>query len=572
MARAIPPPMTVHGNPYHNPDFSTEEALAAHGALITDTHGITDYQGRRVSLFNPYQPATNRYKVQLHCHTTNSDGADAPAALMAAYEAAGYDAVAITDHNPFGGGVNPPTPDPGGHGILHIPGVEEGEATGHLLNLFAIAERWDTNAITTHDLIMLDGALVAPAHAFFPWSTNPSIEGWISSMLGCPLLEIINHAMTDPYYDTGWQQLLDSGKNIWAIGVDDCHDIAGAGFNQAFVEVMADSLSLATLMESLRNGNFYVRQTGAPQLTITLSGNTITASTGAVLADITFLGRNGIELKAENGVVTSDFVIQGWDGYIRIRVLDNATATFYSCSQPIGILSPGNPVSRANFHSPTHALAEEDEINIKDLYTGQLTPYIYKAWWDSTGFTEDVGVGASVTLNSTHLAYVYLQTGATAGRKASVHANAGVYHAETFNYRVRFATRILPWVVPTDQTIWVGCFETPAAPTGIQRHIGFTVEGSELFATCGDGAIQNKSAKILDITQFGIYHLRYIYIGITRVDFYVNNVKVHTATANAPFNAYLRPLYYIINSADANKTLFCSPLFIFQGRITLTGQ
>ena len=38
------------------------------------------------------------YKVNLHCHTTVSDGHMTPAEVKAAYRAAGYDAVAFTDH------------------------------------------------------------------------------------------------------------------------------------------------------------------------------------------------------------------------------------------------------------------------------------------------------------------------------------------------------------------------------------------------------------------------------------------------------------------------------------------
>ena len=38
------------------------------------------------------------YKVNLHCHTTVSDGHMTPAEVKAAYHAAGYDAVAFTDH------------------------------------------------------------------------------------------------------------------------------------------------------------------------------------------------------------------------------------------------------------------------------------------------------------------------------------------------------------------------------------------------------------------------------------------------------------------------------------------
>lgn len=306
------------------------EVLAGHKDLTTGVHGATDYQGRRIQLFNPYQPKDNRYKVQLHTHTTESDGADTPATLMAAYEAAGYDAVAITDHNIL-------TADPGGHGILHIPSVEEGYLAGNMLNLFATAAQWNTDLAITLGKILLDGALAAPAHAW--WPNNPISTPTLLNLLSFQLLEIVNHAVSPVYDDSQFLSLLTGNKNIWAIGCDDCHDIAGAAFNKCFVEIMANELSLSALQESLRDGNFYVRQTGAPQLTITISGNTITCAMGAD-SNIEWIGRDGLVLKSEDDVVTSDYVIKGWEGFVLARVIDNATTSYRSWTQPIFILSP----------------------------------------------------------------------------------------------------------------------------------------------------------------------------------------------------------------------------------------
>ena len=41
--------------------------------------------------------------IDLHAHSTASDGTDTPAELMAAAAAAGLDVVAITDHDNTGG-------------------------------------------------------------------------------------------------------------------------------------------------------------------------------------------------------------------------------------------------------------------------------------------------------------------------------------------------------------------------------------------------------------------------------------------------------------------------------------
>jgi hypothetical protein len=73
--------------------------------------------GTVVTLESPYRPKARMFRGQLHAHTTNSDGTQSPAGVVAAYKKAGYDFVAITDHNHN-------TPDPGVPGILFVPGVE----------------------------------------------------------------------------------------------------------------------------------------------------------------------------------------------------------------------------------------------------------------------------------------------------------------------------------------------------------------------------------------------------------------------------------------------------------------
>src|SRR5688572_19804480 len=84
--------------------------------MVEPTKGIT--------ITSPYRPKAHIYRGQLHAHTTNSDGRQSPAAVMAAYRDHGYHFAAITDHN-----FN--TPDPGVRGILFIPGVENDHTCLH---------------------------------------------------------------------------------------------------------------------------------------------------------------------------------------------------------------------------------------------------------------------------------------------------------------------------------------------------------------------------------------------------------------------------------------------------------
>lgn len=283
-------------------------------------------QGGGISILNPYQLADNRYNVQLHAHSTNSDGVDNSTALVTAYRDAGYDALAITDHDYL-------TPDPGVSGILHIPGVEETAPPGHIVNLFATSQKTDEDPQEVIDDILLDGGLTDMAHYWR--SANYFTVDILQHLTGYQLMEIANGGIG--INETAWDFLLTEGMNVWAIGVDDCHNITSARFNKYFVEIMADELSISSLEESLGQGNFYVRQTGAPQITVIVSSTTVTCNSSTPM-NTQFIGKNGIVLKTENGVTQSTYTIQGWEQYVRIKAVDNATATYYTWSQPVCIL------------------------------------------------------------------------------------------------------------------------------------------------------------------------------------------------------------------------------------------
>ena len=86
--------------------------------------------------------------IDLHAHSTASDGTDTPAQLMAAAAAAGLDVVAITDHDNTGGWQ--PALDARPDGLTVIRGAE-----------FSTLARTDSWPVSVHLL----GYLFDPEHA-----------------------------------------------------------------------------------------------------------------------------------------------------------------------------------------------------------------------------------------------------------------------------------------------------------------------------------------------------------------------------------------------------------------------
>ncbi len=84
----------------------------------------------RLRIENPHRNHRFWHKVQVHCHSSESDAkrGQTPKAVEEAYRDAGYDCVFLTDHNRI-------TPDPGVPGILHVNSSEHGIGRHHTLAL-----------------------------------------------------------------------------------------------------------------------------------------------------------------------------------------------------------------------------------------------------------------------------------------------------------------------------------------------------------------------------------------------------------------------------------------------------
>jgi len=186
------------------------------------------------------------------------------------------------------------------------------------------------------DKILLDNALACIAHPSFGGVSTDTLQ----QLLGYQLIEIATTtgtAVGQAIDEVAWDFLLTRERHVWAVGADDCHNVSGSDFNKYFVEIMADELTTTAIKDSLKNGNFYVRQTGAPQITVTVSNTTVTCNSSTSM-NIQFIGMNSTVFKTESGVTQSTYTLQGWEQYVRIKAVDNATATYYTWSQPVWIL------------------------------------------------------------------------------------------------------------------------------------------------------------------------------------------------------------------------------------------
>jgi predicted metal-dependent phosphoesterase TrpH len=212
------------------------------------------------------QPGT-WYKGNLHCHSTQSDGARPPEEVVAFYRDNGYSFLALSDHRRVTDTTRFATPE-----FLPLPAME---IDGHDA---LVKGPYHMLAIGLHDLCE------QPPEADLPWLLDAiAADGgvgifchpyWLGTCatdlltLDCCLgLEVYN-ANCEVEVGKGdarqcWDDVLQRGKPFYGFATDDAHwwqNDAGL----AWIMVKTERLDEASLLEALRHGHFY--STSGPEI------------------------------------------------------------------------------------------------------------------------------------------------------------------------------------------------------------------------------------------------------------------------------------------------------------------
>jgi hypothetical protein len=220
----------------------------------------------------PFSLPGRFWRGNLHTHSTLSDGGLTPEQVVDAYKDAGYDFLQLSDH--FMSQFDWPIADTrrwrannfttliGAE--IHAPATSVGEhwhilATGLPLDFAPPAPHETGPELAAR--ARAQGAFVAIAHP--AWSQLTIEDG--RALNAAHAVEIYNHgcAVEDGRSDGFYlmDQLLNEGVRLTAIATDDAHFRHGDrdAFG-GFVEVKAESLDPAALLEALKNGHFYSSQ------------------------------------------------------------------------------------------------------------------------------------------------------------------------------------------------------------------------------------------------------------------------------------------------------------------------
>lgn len=226
---------------------------------------------------NPYADvdwdAVQRHKVQLHAHTSyptveGHSGSDPPERVIDDYRAAGYSALALTDHEY---NIEEPTypwsrwdRDTDELGMVAIQGVELGGGDGRverdLLSLF--------NGLANSEELSVHGVLEEIGDrgglAIVPHPSRYDRDGsWYveyvrehAHLLG---VEVVNAADRYPTDRDVWDNLQErvDERLVWGFANDDYHGRdQGYSFDRSRNVVFVDELSEAAIEEALADGRF----------------------------------------------------------------------------------------------------------------------------------------------------------------------------------------------------------------------------------------------------------------------------------------------------------------------------
>ena len=278
------------------------------------------------------------FRGNLHTHTTNSDGDSRPDEVVAWYRDAGYDFLALTDHDL----LTLPRDHAAAAGpmlLVHGEEVTAGDVHVNGLGIRStippIVEATVAGTLQRNvDAVLADGGVASVNHPNYRWQVAPAD---LLALQGCRLLEVYNGgpetnnegSADRPSHDALWDAVLSADRRFHAIAVDDAHffKVFGRPYSnpgRGWVHIRASSLSEATILEALSTGDFYA--SSGVELATVSSGRSEMAIDIVQQYDLayrtTFIGRGGEVLDVVDGVEPR-YAVRGHEGYVRARIDDS---------------------------------------------------------------------------------------------------------------------------------------------------------------------------------------------------------------------------------------------------------
>lgn len=311
----------------------------------------------------------NWYKGNLHCHSTNSDGALSPEEVAGLYREHGYQFLAISDHDVYSdyreqldsdNFIILPAIEASAvlykdeskierlrvhhiHGILGTEQMQKNAEQGLFSHLESYPPRlffgsWDgaTVAQELQDDLKRHGCITTYNHPV--WSRVREDE--FIDIQGCTALEIYNYGTVNESatgLDTlHWDVMLRKGKKILAFASDDNHNdgIVEDSFG-GYIVVKAEKLDQESIVQAIIDGNYY-SSSGPEIYDWGIRDNTVYVTCSPVNR-VDFIAGNYINAGGsvvsrtrDDCITEAEFPLRGNEAYLRIECTDTYGRTAWS--------------------------------------------------------------------------------------------------------------------------------------------------------------------------------------------------------------------------------------------------
>ena len=283
----------------------------------------------------------NRVKVGMHHHTTLSDGRNSPEEVVAIYRAAGYDAIAITDHWKFGEEQHL-------DGFTVFSGDESNVggsngATGvyHILCLLAREEPQVDKEASPQDVvdaIHKAGGLAVLAHP--AWSLNtPEMIKALRDLDGTEIFNTVSERGMSRRGDSSLivDMLASDGYILPLLAADDSHfyrDGNYADSANAFIMVESESCEAEAVRAAIKAGRFYASE--GPEIHLSFKDGVATVDCSPA-AEVVFMSNGVYSERATRGedITHVEYKPLKWETYLRAYVIDKNGKKAWSQILPI---------------------------------------------------------------------------------------------------------------------------------------------------------------------------------------------------------------------------------------------
>lgn len=265
-----------------------------------------------------------RYRVNLHTHTTRSDGVFSPEKAAERYRAAGYDALALTDHWVFGENTTAE------NGLLLLSGIEYDTKTSTKDGLFHIVgigmqkdPRLPRDATVQEMIndIKRAGGFAVLAHP--AWSLNTPAH--VLPLENVDATEIYNSVSGVHMSRRADSSLLvdmlgAQGRLYPLLASDDAHYYDNDAC-AAWIMVRAEACTQDAILSALYRGNFYATQ--GPEVHLHREGDTFVV-TCSPCREIAFLSDRAFSHRVFEGedLTSARYTPLENETFIRVQVTD----------------------------------------------------------------------------------------------------------------------------------------------------------------------------------------------------------------------------------------------------------